>query len=179
MDYVWATFLVLTLFAGWLLTLFSLPGNWLMVGVAALYAWLIPADSPGQLEWGWVVGLLVLALLGEALELLAGALGAKSGGGSKRGMVLAVLGSVVGSIAGAFIGVPIPIVGSIVAAVLFAALGALGGAMLGEHWKGRPLEESWKVGQGAFWGRLLGTVAKISIATTMVILTVVGIFWPS
>lgn len=179
MDYFWAILLLLALVAGWLLTLFSLPGNWLMVAAAALYAWLVPPESPVQLEWGWVAALVVLALLGEALELLAGALGAKRGGGSKRGMALAIVGSVVGSIAGAFIGLPIPIVGSVIAAVLFAALGALGGAMLGEHWKGRTLDESWKVGQGAFWGRLLGTVAKISIGTTMAVLTVVGIVWPS
>ena len=67
-------------------------------------------------------------------------------------------------------------VGSVVAAVLFAAIGALLGAMLGEQWKGRELGESWQIGQAAFWGRLLGTLAKSLIGLVMVAVAVTAIF---
>ena len=68
---------------------------------------------------------------------------------------------------GLFVGVPIPVVGSVVGAVLFAGLGALLGAMLGELAAGRSLATSWKVGRAAFWGRLLGTLAKALIGAVM------------
>jgi uncharacterized protein YqgC (DUF456 family) len=176
MDIVWAVVLAVTVIVGWTMTLFSLPGNWVMVAAGALYWWLAPDDSRAVLEWPWLVGLLVLAVLGEVLELAAGALGVGHAGGSKRGAALAVAGSVIGSIGLAILGVPIPVVGPIVAAVLGAALGALGGAMLGEAWKGRDLGQSWRIGQGAFWGRLLGTLAKVTIASAMVVATLLGMW---
>ncbi len=175
MIYLWTTLLVLSLISGWALTLFSLPGNWLMVAAVALFAWFIPADSAVAIRWPWVVALLVLAVMGELAELLAAALGAARGGGSKRGTVMAVLGSMIGSIGLAIIGLPIPVVGPVVAAVFGAALGALTGAMLGESWKGKSLGESWKVGQGAFLGRLLGTLAKVSIGTAMLVIGVMAL----
>ena len=46
--------------------------------------------------------------------------------------------------------------------------------MLGEAWKGRSLGQSWQIGQGAFWGRLLGTLAKVTVASAMVIATTLG-----
>jgi hypothetical protein len=72
------------------------------------------------------------------------------------------------------VGLPIPVIGSLVAAILFAGAGALVGAMLGETWKGRTLAESWKVGQSAFWGRLLGALAKTGIATAMLVIAMVA-----
>jgi uncharacterized protein YqgC (DUF456 family) len=102
-------------------------------------------------------------------------MGAARLGGSKRGAVLAIAGSMLGAILGAFIGVPIPVIGSIVAVILFASLGALGGAMLGETWKGRSLGESWKIGQGAFWGRMLGAVAKTAVASAMVVIGIAAL----
>jgi uncharacterized protein YqgC (DUF456 family) len=176
MDIAWAALLFLTLLVGWVMTLFSLPGNWVMVGAAALYWWLAPDASRAGLEWPWLAGLVVLAGLGELAELGARALGVAQGGGSKRGAALAVGGSVVGSIGLALLGIPIPVVGPLIAAVLGAALGALGGAMLGEAWKGRSLGQSWRIGQGAFWGRLLGTLAKVSVASAMVIAATLGMW---
>ena len=179
MDYVvyaWTVLLVLALAAGWVLTIFSLPGNWLIVAVMALYAWLIPTTAAVAVSWQWVAALLVLALLGELAELAAAALGAARGGGSKRATVLAIFGSVIGSIGLAIVGIPIPIIGPVIAAVLGAALGALGGAMLGERWKGKSLGESWHVGRGAFFGRLLGTLAKVSVGTAMFVVGILAIF---
>ena len=176
MEYLWAVGLVLILLVGWVLTMFNLPGNWLMVIATAVYAYLMPQSSPVAISWVVPVVLACLAGVGELLEFLASAAGVTTRGGSKRGAALAIAGSVVGSIVGAIVGLPIPVVGTVVAAILFADVGALLGAMLGEEWKGRSLGESWKVGQGAFWGRLLGSVAKITIASAMVAIATVAAF---
>lgn len=161
------TLLVLAYVAGWLLTLFGLPGTWLMVVCAAAYAWLVNAD--GRLATGWttVLALLVLALVGELFETFFGAAGARQAGASRRAMLLAVVGSIAGAIVGAGAGLPIPVVGSVVGAILGAALGAFLGALAGEVWKGRALEHGWRVGEAAFKGRLVGTLAKLAVATVM------------
>jgi uncharacterized protein YqgC (DUF456 family) len=173
MIYLGLFLLIVVLAAGWCLTMLSMPGNWVMVAAVALFAWLAP-EGPHEIRWYTVAGLIALAVLGEVLELAASALGAKRAGGSRRGAVLAIVGSMVGAIIGAFVGVPIPLIGSLVAAILFAGAGALVGAMLGETWKGRTLAESWKVGQSAFWGRLLGALAKTGIATAMFVIAVIA-----
>ncbi len=176
LQYLWAALFILTLAAGWLLTLFALPGNWLMVAAAAVYAFFAPGEERVAIGWGLVIALVVLAVAGELLELLASALGATRGGGSKRGAVLAVLFSVPGAMLGAMIGTPIPVIGPLVGVILFAGLGAFAGAMLGESWKGRKLEESWQVGHSAFWGRVLGSLAKVMIASIMLAAGTMAVF---
>jgi uncharacterized protein YqgC (DUF456 family) len=170
MTYLALILLVVAVIAGWLLTLFSLPGNWLMVASAALYAYAIPPESAWGMSWAFVGVLAALALAGEAIELVASALGAKKHGGSKRGALLAIVGSMIGAMFGATLGLPIPVVGSIAGVVLGASLGAMIGAMLGEIWKGRDAQQTWKIGGGAFWGRLWGTVAKTAVGTLMAVL---------
>lgn len=168
MEYLWATLLLIVLAVCWMLTLLGMPGNWLMVAAAAGYAILIPAESSLAIGWVTVIVLLVLAALGELLEFLAGALGVTKAGGSRRGALLALAGSLIGGAVGLFVGVPIPVVGPLFGAVLFAGGGAFVGALLGEQWKGRDLDESLKIGEAAFWGRLLGTVAKTAVGAAMV-----------
>ncbi len=175
MSVLYAVLLILLLFSGLLMTIFGLPGNWFMVAAAALYAWFIPLEPPADFGWRVVIGLLVLAAIGELIEFLAGALGVAKGGGSRRGALMALLGSIVGAVLGAGIGIPIPVIGPIVAAVLFAAIGAMVGAMLGEHSTGRPLEETWQVGRAAFWGRFFGTLAKTSVGAVMIGVAVVAV----
>jgi hypothetical protein len=165
MIYVELLLLIVAVSVGWLLTLMTLPGLWLSVGSLALFAWLVPEAEDWGISWTVVIVALVLALLGEAAEFAASALGAAKHGGSKRGAALAIVGSLVGAMVGAPLGIPIPVIGSIVGILLGACLGALVGAMLGETWKGRTTGEAWRVGQGAFWGRLAGSLAKIAVAT--------------
>jgi uncharacterized protein YqgC (DUF456 family) len=176
MSFVWLMLLIVLVIAGWLLTLFSMPGNWVIVVSAALFAWLVPADGTSGIGMSWtaVAALLILAIIGEVIEFLAGAMGASRAGGSKRGAVLAIVGSMIGALIGAFVGLPIPVVGSVVAAILFASCGALVGAMLGEWWKGRDLAQALEVGQGAFWGRMLGALAKTTVASVMAAVAIVA-----
>jgi hypothetical protein len=78
-------------------------------------------------------------------------------------------------VAGLFVGLPIPVVGSFVGALLFAGAGAFLGAMIGEYWEGRTMEDSVPIGVGAFWGRLLGTLAKTMVGAVMIVVTVVAL----
>ena len=159
----------------WILTLFSLPGNWFMLLGVALYAYLVPSSWRIDISWWTVAGLLVLASVGELIEELAAAWGTTRAGGSKRAAVLALIGSIAGALVGGIVGVPIPVIGSMVAAVFGAAFGAMAGAMLGEAWKGRHADAGWEVGKGAFWGRLLGTLGKTVIASMMVVVSLLAL----
>jgi uncharacterized protein YqgC (DUF456 family) len=179
MDYVYQiTAIVLLLFAvgiGWVLTLLAMPGNWLIVGVAGLYAWLGPQGGITQLQWKTVIAMLVMATLGEIAEFLAGMIGAHRAGGSRRAAIYSLIGSLIGAIGGATAGIPIPVLGSAIGAVVGGAVGAFGGAAFAEHTLGEQFQQSMKVGQAAFWGRLLGTGAKTVVASILAIMAIVAI----
>ena len=165
--------LLLAAASSWALTLLGLPGNWLMVLSAALYAWLGPETGVLQIGWPLVLAIAALAAAGELAELAASVWGAKRAGGSRRAAVFALLGSLAGAVAGAFFGLPLPVVGSPLAALLGGALGALAGAAAAEHSLGETPGQSLRVGHAAFWGRVLGTGAKtlagVAIAATLLI----------
>ncbi len=178
MTALWVTLAILlplVLVAAWLLTLVGLPGNWIMVGIVALYALLVPVERRVDVGWGVVLVLVGLAVLGEIVEFGAGAAGTSRAGGSKRGAAMALLGSIVGGVVGLFVGLPIPVVGSFLAALLFASVGAFLGAMIGEYWEGRTMEVSVPIGVGAFWGRLLGTLAKTMVGAVMIAVTIIAL----
>lgn len=167
---------VLILLAAWVLILLGLPGTWIMLAAAIVYALLAPVEPPRTLGWPAVIEMALLAGLGEVIELIAGAAGASRSGASRRGMVGAVGGSLVGAVVGLFVGLPIPLVGSLLAAILFAGLGALGGTMLAERSLGRELRTAWQIGKAAFWGRMLGTVCKAAIGLAMILVALVALF---
>lgn len=171
-----ALLLVVLTLAGWALTLLGLPGNWLMLGLAAVYAWLIPDSWRADIGMRWIVALLVLAALGELLEFAAGAVGTQRAGGSRRSAIGALVGSLIGGVFGATVALPIPVIGPIVGALLFGGVGAAVGAVAGELSVGSKSEDSWRVGWGAFWGRLLGTGAKTLVGAVMVAAVIVALF---
>ena len=82
-------------------------------------------------------------------------------------MALSILGAILGSVLGLGLGIPVPVVGPFLGAVLGGAVGAFGGAYLGEYWKGRNEEERMAVSQGAFFGRIWGTVGKLATGAVM------------
>jgi len=170
-----ALLMAVLLAAGWVMTLLSLPGNWLIVIAVAVYALLVPNEW--RVDVGWVVVgvVLVLAIVGEILEWLTVAAGTARAGGSRRAALLALGGSILGGLVGAVVGLPVPVVGSVIAIVLFAAVGATCGAMAGESWRGSSREASWAVGKAAFWGRLLGTLAKIGTACVIVVVVALAL----
>lgn len=175
MTYAAATLLFVANLAAWIATLFGLPGNWLIVLFAAGYAYLM-RDAVPQLTWQVVIATLALAAIGEGLELLAGVLGVKKLGGSRRGMIYSVIGTIAGSIVGAMVGVPIPVVGPIVGALGCGAAGAFAGAYLGEVSAGRHHDDRMAIGKAALIGRLLGTAGKLGVGLLMVILIALDSF---
>ncbi len=172
---VLATGLVLLCLALWALNVVALPGNWFCVALLSLYAWWGPSEGRAEIGWGPLVAAFALALLGELVEFLAGAVGASRAGASRRSTVYALLGSIIGAVAGLFVGLPIPLLGPAVAAILFAGLGAAVGAMLGERSSGRSWGDNWAVGRAAFWGRTFGTLGKAAVGLGIVVVAVLGV----
>ena len=177
--WLWAILLLIVMVCCWSLNLVGLPGNWINLVAVGIYAWLMPDGHRADVGWIVVGALLLLAIVGEIVEFVAGSAGAATAGGSKRGAALAMVGAMIGGIAGLFVGtfIPIPVVGSIIGSLLLSSGGALVGAMLGEQWKGRDLEESFWVGHAAFWGRLLGTVGKIVVGAMMIMVTAIAMLF--
>ena len=162
-----AVLLTLVAVVGWGANVLGLPGNWLIVCLA-LGGWLLaPEPYRSHVSLLAVVVIVLVAIVGEVLEFIAGALGASRMGGSKRGTVLAILGSIGGAVLGLFSGalIPVPIIGSLIASLLLGAGGAFTGAVAGERWAGKDWDTSLQIGNAAFWGRLLGTVGKAVCGT--------------
>ena len=167
--YLLATLLIAAGACAWLTNLLTLPGNWAVLALAALFAWLGPRDGSWGIRWSVVAILAALAVLGEIIEFAASAWGTARQGASRRAAMLSIFGAMVGSILGATAGLPIPVIGPIVGALLGGAAGAFGGAYLGESWKGRTHGESLLAGRGAFSGRLWGMAGKIAVGAVMVV----------
>ena len=159
------------LLAGWTMTLLGLPGNWLMATSTAIFVVSVPASYAVAIGWPVVAANFALAAVGEVLETTAGAAGTMRAGGSRRAAYAALIGSLVGGLIGVFVGMPLPIVGPLVAAVVLSGCGALAGAVLAELSLGSHPGKSLRVGGAAFVGRVLGTAAKVVIASTIVAVT--------
>lgn len=133
-------------FAGILLP--ALPGTPLIFAGLLLAAW---AEGFDKVGWLPLTLLGVLTAVAWAVDLMAAALGARRAGASTLALVGAVIGTVVGIFMG-FLG------------LLFAPLV---GATVGEY---IARQDSWRAAQVGFstWiGLLLGAVAKVAIACTM------------
>jgi uncharacterized protein YqgC (DUF456 family) len=156
MDVVWYILLFALLCAGFLLTLMTLPGNWLMIVATALYARLTHWQI---LSWKVILILVILGIAGEIVETVAGGAGAKRAGGTRRGTIGALIGAVLGGIF--FTGlIPIPIVGTVIGVLV----GVFVGAVLFELSGGRRTDEALAVGLGATHGRFVGMLIKVGFA---------------
>ena len=156
---------------GVVLTALQMPGNWLILAATALFAWWrwgIPDFSVGKTA---LILLLVLALVGELLEFLAGALGTKAAGGSKRAAALSIVGAVAGALLGTFV-IPIPIVGTLIGAAVGAGLGSIAG----DRWAGREWGPAFRGAKGAAIGKLSGAVAKLAVAFAMWLVPALALF---
>lgn len=154
--------------AGIVITALTLPGTWLAVLAGlGLKLW-----QPGSMGWWVVIVAAALALLGEAIELGASALGAAKGGASRRGAI----GAVVGSLAGAILGSPFLFpIGTIIGSVAGAGVGALIGERTHEH---KNWSEVSRAATGAALGRLVATMAKTSLAAIIGIVLSIAAFVP-
>jgi len=144
--------------AGVALTAFQLPGNWLTSAACGVFAWLRWGDASWSLGVPAVATVLGLAVLGELLEFVTGALGSASAGGSKRGSVLSIPAALAGAIAGSLL-IPVPVLGTLAGAAAGGGLGALAG----DKWAGRPWGQAFRTAGGAAVGKVTGTVLKLAV----------------
>ena len=149
--------------AGMAITVMTLPGLWLMVAAAAVYALLTHGNYIG---WWTLAFLLLLATVAEIIEFTSSGAGAKRAGGGRAGLWGAILGGILGGIFLTFF-IPIPVFGTLVG----VCVGTFLGAMLGEYAFGREIGHSLKVGFGAAKGRLFGTFIKLGFGCVMLVIT--------
>ena len=176
MDHFAAAILLAVNLAWLCLTLLGLFGNWMMIVSVLLVLWWRWAPgaplSEQMFHPATLIVLVVLAVVGELLEFLLSAAGARKAGGSRFGALMALIGSVAGGIIGTF-AIPIPVVGTL----LGACGGAFGGALIGELMLGRQMGDSLRSGEGAAVGRLLGTVGKLAVGLAMYLIIAFAAFW--
>ena len=138
----------------------QLPGTWIMLAATGTLAWWRWEHQ--TIGWWMLAALLIVALLGELLELLGGSIGAAKAGSTWLGTVGALMGGILGAIVGTFV-LPIPIIGTVVGACVGAAVGSVAGNARSEMaW-----ETKLEVARGAAWGKFWGTLAKIGVAIIM------------
>ena len=139
----------------------------MLVGIAGIFIPPIPgvpvvflgaliyavATGFAKVTVGTIILFGALAVLSFAFDSLAGLLGAKQFGATKWGIAGALLGALVGTIFAGLLGA---IVGPIVGAIALEMIG------------GKEFQESLRAGIGVFIGFLLGTVANIILAATMI-----------
>jgi len=148
--------------------LLGLPGTWLLLTLAVIVeladGYLLGGAPSTFGAYGWWIigGGFGMAILGELLDLAAGALGAKKGGASRRGVVGAFVGGLGGALVGTFF-LPIPLIGTLIGALLGTFAGALLGEMNDPENK-KTADEAFKPAAAATLGRVLGTVGKAGIA---------------
>jgi len=136
----------------------SLPGIPLIFGGI----WLIAGvDGYHHIGLWSLLGIAGIGAVGLALDLLAGALGAKRVGASKQ----AVWGALVGTVIGLFLGIP---------GLLF---GPFVGAVTGELAAGNSVLRSTHVGVSTWFGLIFGTIIKLVSSLMMVALFGAGWWW--
>jgi uncharacterized protein YqgC (DUF456 family) len=171
MLYLWSITLIL-LNAVWLvLVFFGLPGNWLIIISTCLFAWWRWDD--GVFSIYTLLAITILAVLGELVEFLAGAGGARRAGAGWRGSIGAIAGAVTGAIVGTFM-LPIPVLGTLLGACVGAGLGAWGLELA----SGRKLRDSVRSGIGAGMGEFLGITSKFILGVLIWVIVAVAAFWP-
>lgn len=161
----------------WIGSFYRWPGNWIVVGIAALSAWGLP-QKDGKLGLSWyTVGILAgVAVIGELVEYFAGRSAGSSGGVQRRSLVIALVGGISGALVGSVLTLPIPLIGKSLSLLLGTLLGAWGGAYFGEvMYSEQPGWSRLKI-QTSLVTRLLGTVGKLVAGLTIVAILASALF---
>jgi uncharacterized protein YqgC (DUF456 family) len=149
---------------GWLVGIviipFGLPGTFVIVVVAFIFALLTDFQS---ITWSFIGILLSLSILVELIEFFLSAAAAKKYGSSKWGM----WGAIIGGFFGAIWATPIsPILGTIFGAFIGAFIGAFVFEYIRDSDSSRALRSGW----GAFLGAVTGRLLKLIVAIAMVVM---------
>ena len=148
-----------------LLVIVGLAGTILpaLPGVPLVFAGLLVAAWIGDFQkigWPTLTLLALLTALAIAADVVATLLGAKRAGASK----LALLGAAIGSIVGIFFG--------LIGIFVFPFIGAIAGELIARQ----RLGQAAKVGFATWLGLLIGALAKLSLAITMIGVFVIAYF---
>ena len=154
----------LGLLLGLFLVPLGLPGNWLILAIAILKAFLSDFQD---LTLSWIFLLLTLAFIGEAIEFLLGVYVAKRYGASRWGMFGAFFGGIIGGI----VGTPLLFPG--IGTMMGAFVGAFLGAFSLEYLYRMRGDVSYRAGIGAFVGRILAIVLKLEVGIAMVLIIII------
>lgn len=149
------------------LTTVTLPGNLFIFLTAlgyGLYEGFILFDA------SFLMMLFAGYALGELVEFIASAAGAKKEKASKRAIAAAVAGAVGGGVAGTAL---LPVLGSFIGAML----GAYVASYYAELSVCRDAAKSQKVAMSAMKGQIIGAVIKFAIAVSMVITIILRLNW--
>ncbi len=126
----------------------GLPGVVAIFGGMLLAAWIDDFTKIGVLP---LVVLGVLTALAFVIDIIAMLLGAKRVGASKLALIGAALGTL--------LGLPFGIFGLVA--------GPFVGAVVGEYLTQQKLDRAARIGVGTWVGLLVGTIAKLALAFTM------------
>ena len=149
----------LALLASLVIIPLGLPGTWLMI-VAAIV--LNVATGVTRVGTVTLVGVSVLALVGELLEFSLTGRFTKKYGGSRR----AGWGAIIGGMVGAIMGVPVPVIGSMIGAFL----GAFVGALVFEYTRqDADHRTAARVATGALLGRVAAAAMKVGVGFVMAV----------
>ena len=148
-----------------LLVIVGLAGTILpaLPGVPLVFMGLLVAAWIGDFQkigWPTLTVLALLTALAIAADVTATLLGAKRAGASK----LALLGAAIGSIVGLFFG--------LIGIFVFPFIGAIAGELIARQ----RLGQAAKVGFATWLGLLIGALAKLSLAITMIGVFVIAYF---
>lgn len=135
----------------------ALPGVPLVFMGLLIAAWIGDFQKIG---WPTLTVLALLTALAIAADVVATLLGAKRAGASK----LALLGAAIGSIVGLFFG--------LIGIFVFPFIGAIAGEFIARQ----RLGQAAKVGFATWLGLLIGALAKLSLAITMIGVFVIAYF---
>ena len=144
--YLLAALLVVAGLAGSILP--ALPGLPLVFAGLFLAAW---TGDFQQVGWITLTILGALTLFAMVVDLLASLLGTRRVGASK----LAVLGAAIGTLVGLLFG------------ILGLLVGPFAGALIGELLAGRDMDQATRAGMGSWLGFVIGTLAKLALAFSM------------
>jgi len=119
------------------------------------------------------VAVLALAVTGELIELLAGAVGARKFGGSRLASLGALGGGLIGAVFGTFM-IPVPLFGTIIGAVLGAFTGSTGIELV----RGATSDDAIRVGKGAAFGHVTGNLTKFALGCVIWMILAVAVLNP-
>jgi hypothetical protein len=148
-------------------TLIGLPGNLLIFLSALGYGYW---EHFTHLNSTFLLLLFGIFVLGEVVEFLAGALGAKREHGSGQAVAAAIFGAVLGGIAGTGL---LPLVGTI----LGAMLGAFIASFLAEFAHSGDVEKSRRVAVSVAIGQITGMLFKLVVALGMAAAVALKLPW--